>query len=199
MSEPQWFYSSLAQVTAAIVGFVGGFLLLRLLEVMRDWGSLLDKLQHRQSQWSHAESQERQYDQIHPPKIGPFTGERLRLTNDESQAWDDLYGTIQERSLATMPRELLFSLAAVTLIAILFSLGPLLFLDHPDLLERSLWLTSLALSLATVAATVVLAVRRAYRKLHGYELYPHTKARLEDYELWIEGMQEREQEKSHGP
>ena len=44
MEQPQWFYSSLARVTAAIVGFVGGFLLVRLLEVMRDWSGLVDRL-----------------------------------------------------------------------------------------------------------------------------------------------------------
>lgn len=40
MADPSWFYSSLSQVTAAIVGFVGGFLILRLQQLMRDWRSL---------------------------------------------------------------------------------------------------------------------------------------------------------------
>jgi hypothetical protein len=42
IADPGWFSSSLAQVTAAIVGFLGGFVILRLLDfhegVERDRG-----------------------------------------------------------------------------------------------------------------------------------------------------------------
>jgi hypothetical protein len=36
VADPSWFYSSLSQVTAAIVGFLGGFLILRLLGHISD-------------------------------------------------------------------------------------------------------------------------------------------------------------------
>ncbi len=139
--------------------------------------------------------EERQYDHVHE-ELGPYTGERLRLSNQESVAWDEVHETIRERSLTRMPRELLFSLGVVTAIAIAFVLGPLLRLDDPSLSERLVWLLSLCVLLIAVAGSIALAVRRSYRDLHTYQLYPHTQARLEDYELWIEGMQERdEQEK----
>lgn len=194
MEQPQWFYSSLAQVTAAIVGFVGGFLLLRLLEVMREWSALSDRLGERQRRWSRAQHREDQYDQIHEMKTGPYKGERLRLANEVSDAWSDLYETIQEQRGAKMPSDLLWSLGLIVLVAYAFALGPLLALDHPGLVERGVWLGALATALALLAAFLRGAVRARYKTLRDFKLYPHAYARLEDYELWIEGMLEREQE-----
>lgn len=194
MSQPQWFYSALAQVTAAIVGFIGGFLLLRLLELLREWRTLTERLEDRQARWSHAEFLERQYDQIHEAEIGPYKGERLKLSNDQSASWSDLYKAIQERELVKMPRELLWALATVTVIALVFALGPLLVLDAPSILERASWLGGLALALALIAFLLAATVRSRHKELHAYELHPHTQARLDDYEMWIEGMQEQERQ-----
>jgi hypothetical protein len=194
VEQPQWFYSSLAQVTAAIVGFVGGFLLLRLLEVIRDWSGLVDRLRERQTRWARADHRERAYDQVHELKLGPFTGERLELSNDESETWSDLYETIQEQRATKMPTDLLWSLGLVTLIAFAFALGPLLALDHPSFYERLIWLAGLATALGALVALLRAAVRARYKALQEFELYPHTKARLEDYELQIEGMLERDRE-----
>lgn len=194
MGQPQWFYSSLAQVTAAIVGFVGGFLLLRLLEVMRDWSALGDELRERQKRWSGADHRERAYDQAHELKLGPFTGERLKLSNDESDAWSDLYETIQAQRATKMPTDLLWSLGLVALIAFAFALGPLLALTHPSFWERLIWLAGLATALGALVALLRATVRARYKALQEVELYPHTQARLEDYELQIEGMLERDRE-----
>lgn len=194
MAQPEWFYSSLAQVTGAIVGFLGGFLLLRLLEVMREWQSLQERLGERQTRWSRAHSRERAYDQVHPPKLGPFTGERLKLSNDLSDAWSDLYEVIEERRRARLPADLLWSLALVTLIAFSFALGPLLALEEPSATERVLWLGTLGTALIGLATLLRAAVYNRYKALQGFKLYPRTVARLEDYELWVEGMQELEEQ-----
>lgn len=194
MHEPQWFYSSLAQVTAAIVGFVGGFLLLRLLEVMREWSALTDRLRERQTRWSRASQRRDQYDQGRSPERGPFEGERLKLSYEESDAWSDLYQAIQEQRASKMPNELLWSLGLVTVVAFLFALGPLIALDAPGIVERAIWLAALAAALALLAALLRAAVSARYKTLRNLQLYPHTEARLEEYELWIEGIVEREQE-----
>lgn len=192
MEQPQWFYSSLAQVTAALVGFIGGFLLLRLLEVMREWKTLLDRLQDRQSKWSRAERLEWHYDQTHESKLGPYQGEKLRLNNDTSDSWSALYDTLQERSAAKMPVELLASLGAVTTIALVFGLGPLLALDHPSFSERMAWTGGLATGLSLVAVLLANAVRSRHKQLHSFKIYPHTQGHLDEYEAWIEGMVEQE-------
>jgi hypothetical protein len=44
IADPGWFYSSLAQVTAAIVGFLGGFVILRLLDFTKEWRETADAI-----------------------------------------------------------------------------------------------------------------------------------------------------------
>jgi hypothetical protein len=96
-ADPSWFYSSLSQVTAAVVGFVGGFLVLLLQQQISAWRELLVQLETGQTRWwltsdtFHQKGQEEWIPQLHV---------------ERQQRWAELTHALAEKERARMPLEL---------------------------------------------------------------------------------------------
>ena len=195
MNEPQWFFSSLAQVTAAIVGFLGGFLLLRLLEMMREWRTIEQRLRERQKVWSRAHwINEQMRDEDH--KLGPFTGERLQVSRNETHAWGDLYETIKEWQAIAIPREVKYALGGLMILALGGTLGPLLALRAPSLFTRTIWLGLWAVVFIALSLSIWVVLVRTEQEVKAFKLYDHTEGKLEDYELWVQELDYRMEQRS---
>jgi hypothetical protein len=52
VTDPSWFYSSIAQSTAALVGFVGGFYIFRLQTYLSEWAAATRSLEALQQRWA---------------------------------------------------------------------------------------------------------------------------------------------------
>lgn len=195
--EPEWFYSSLAQVVAALSGFIGGFLLLRLLDTMREWNGLKERLRQLQIAWNRAHHKNESYREQDERHFGPFTGERLEASQAETAAWGDLYQAIQDSRAAMMPGELTLAIVGVAFLALGGTLGPLFFLPAPAVGDKVPWLLAVGVVFAGLLGVVYRGARRALKDLKEFEkseLYSLTEWRLEDYELQIEGWRDRDEQ-----
>jgi hypothetical protein len=187
MPDASWFYSSLSQVTAAIVGFVGGFLVLRLLDFIRDWGSLLARLESSQSEWSNASA-------YADHEKGDSTAARQR----ESLLWTVLYRTIQERHEAKMPSEILVGGALLLLLMGVGVVWPLASLRAPSNGTQSMFLVPFNGLVLAFAVLMYVRGRAALKKLKDFKLWDRTEGDVVNYEMQIEAWQaEDEWRKQH--
>ncbi|HEX8004313.1 MAG TPA: hypothetical protein VF519_16625 [Mycobacteriales bacterium] len=170
--SPEWFYSSLAQVTASLVGFLGAFLLVRLSSYIADWRDAASALDRLQRSWSIAHTSglhERAYEALW----------ELRVLDDRRQA---------ER----FPREIP---AVFALVGLVFGVGvvlPLLALGAPSNAAQAAYLGPVALLVVAGAAIMLLAARRAFREWRTVALWDVVHRRLDEerdneaaYEEWL--------------
>ena len=123
-SDPAWFYSSLSQVTAAVVGFMGGFVFLRLQDVMAMWRDLAFRQTARELDWLAAKRSIRK-------RKESSTAVPAELETAERRAWVELWVTLKEREGIEMPRSLGLLGLLLTLLLGLGAVAPLLLLGAP--------------------------------------------------------------------
>ena len=95
-AEPSWFYSSLAQVTAAIVGFLGGFIILRLLGFMSEWRETADGIRTTGAAWN---AKRKELDRAEgDPNTTPA------IESEIDRLWGELVRLLTRRDAARFPR-----------------------------------------------------------------------------------------------
>jgi hypothetical protein len=88
--DPAWFFSSLAQATAALVGFVGGFSFYRLHGYIAEWTAAARELGTQQRRWPAARRDVRREDarRVDDPSEGPRGRTHAELLADN--LWGDV-------------------------------------------------------------------------------------------------------------
>jgi len=124
IADPGWFYSSLAQVTAAIVGFLGGFVIVRLLDFIKEWRETADGLVTTRALYNAKQRE---------PDTAKETGHHASpIESDVDRLWGELVRLLRRRDAARFPsvvNRLTFGLLALTAVGILW---PLLALEGPS-------------------------------------------------------------------
>ncbi|HVE95050.1 MAG TPA: hypothetical protein VNB24_09030 [Acidimicrobiales bacterium] len=184
--DPEWFYSSTAQATAALVGFAGAFLLLRLQDYMAHWRSRARELASAQSAWASAdlivEAQERTWRkaakgrQTRPPREQYVSRADERVCDE---AWRRLRPLLDEQDSDKFPMELWVATALVGLLYTLGCVVPLLLLGSPNN-SQQLLVVGLVSALVVVFGLFMLCrARVAFREWLKTPLYDRTELRFE--------------------
>ncbi len=184
------FYSSLSQVTAAIVGFFGGFLILRLLGYITDWRELRRRLESTQSRWAFMESAAEEGERRYSDEAF-----YLQLRAEENRLWSELFRAKQEQGHVEMPVELGF---AGVVLAALIGIGviwPLFALAAPSNHLQSVFLLPWMILMVIFAALMYLKARQAYRELKAFQLWDRVEAQYEDQLLQAEAWEEHTHDK----
>ncbi len=133
MNDPAWFYSSLAQVTAAFIGFVGGFIFLRLQQIFAGWRDLALRLQAAQMAWITARRNIRKRTEANIAVL-PEMDTEVRRT------WVELWFILKQRQIASLPRNLGLWVVLLLALSIVGIIGPLIALQEPVLSTRVVFL-----------------------------------------------------------
>ncbi len=179
VTDPAWFFSSLAQVTGAIVGFAGGFLILRLQGYITDWERLLARLETGQTQWLLTT------DRYHTIERGDVWDHQLSI--EKNQRWAELMRAQRELDDARMPAELV--VAGILLIG-LVAVGivwPLLALGAPTNGAQISYLSPWGLLILAVGGVMFWRANSALSRLRSFKLRGDAAAQLEDEKLQEEG------------
>ena len=174
MHDSAWFFSSLAQVSAGLVGLIGGFVVLRLHDQIGRWQELRTDILLLQSRWVNL-------DQMNPgrPLVREFERER-------ALAWNEFMIAYARGQQAKMPGDLVLALPILFLIFVVGALVPLARLDAPSTGERAVMLATVA-GLILVFGTVLLAAgRRAMRQVRAPVLLPQTTDQLKSLEVAVQ-------------
>jgi len=173
---PEWFYTSLAQVTASLVGFLGAFLLVRLSAYIGEWRTSANELHRLQRTWSVARS----------TNAGPRAEEALW----EIRVLDD------RRRGERFPRELPLVFVVLGLVFVVGVVLPLMALAAPAEGTRTAYVLPVALLVVAGAAIMLLAARQAFREWVKAELTEPVRRALATereaeraYEDWLRSQQ----------
>lgn len=170
-SDPQWFYSSLAQVSAGLVGLLGGFLLVRLSSYIAEWRDRRTTLLRLEREWraATAATLRRQ-----------ATGDAARreAREREEDAWYSLRVAADERETARFPGELVVTLAVLAALLGAGVVAPLVALGAPGNTEQVAYVAAIALLVVGVGLVMTVAALRAFGGWRGLALDPRTEARL---------------------
>lgn len=172
MNDAAWFYSSLAQVSAAVVAFLGGFLLLRLQDYERYWQDVLVRLRMNQARWA----QDRD------------------LQPNASFSWNELVRAVEEQKQASVPRHIFWSGGCLALLFITGSVAPLFALRAPSNPAKAWFLLPVA---ALVLAFVVIAYvrsRKTLAELKAFKLWPLVDGAYIDWEMQNEAWAARRED-----
>jgi len=184
LPNPGWFYSSLAQVTAAIVGFLGGFIILRLTGFMSEWRETADTITTISAAY-HAKRNEKKRAQGDPATTPGIESEEDRL-------WSELVRLLKRRDRAEFPRVVKWlagGLLALTAVGIVW---PLVALDGPSNLEQSTFLVSWSLVVLLVGFGIASEALRSLTSLKKTRLSKELETEYETYMLLFEGGEEEE-------
>lgn len=203
--DPSWFFSSLAQSSAAVVGFIGAFLIFRIQDYMNAWARDVLDLEALQRRWGAAEAdcryQDARWDEVlanrvkgtlHPNRLDYIDPSRER---ERDAAWIELRPLLDRRSTVEVPRELRQVALLIGALFVVGTLLPLLFLGAPTNGAQTLWLVAVA---TMVALTGMAMLRRAHRAFHVFKNLPLAGMvdwKYEDQQLWEQGIEEREKER----
>jgi hypothetical protein len=191
VGDASWFYSSLAQVTAALVGLLGGFLTLRLLGYMNDWRQLEGRLKLLQNSWVLADLATENNSQLKTPT------EQADARREENRLWNELLFSIEERETAVVPREFLWGGLTLFLLLIAGVLLPLLLLDQPDVLEKSGLLALFAALVLLFSSFIYVGASSSLESLQREDvLWERTQGRYEDHQMTVEGWRLRRGEEA---
>ena len=174
MSDPQWFYSSLAQVSAGLVGLLGGFLLVRLSSYIAEWRDRRTALLRLEREWHAAERAA-----LRTTARDTTTREAAREARERTEdAWFALRVAADERETARFPGELVLTL--VVLAALLASgvVAPLVALGAPGNTEQVVYVAVIALLVVGVGLVMTVAAARAFAGWRLLGLADKTEARL---------------------
>lgn len=203
MTDSSWFYSSLSQVTAAIVGFFGGFFILRLLNYTGEWRQLRSRLESTQSAWI---LQERSTEDVESSHLD--TLERQAKV-DADRLWLDLKRAIDARRLAKMPRELLWGALLLGVLLLVGSVWPLLVLGGPSNSQQLGFLVPWVIVLAAFGLLMYFQARASLNELKSLKLADRTEGQYEEDALqeeawaaqqaWWEEEQRKKKERPSAP
>jgi hypothetical protein len=174
--DASWFYSSLAQSSAAIVGFLGGFYIYRLLSFMEEWEGRKDRLQSFQQRWasSHHEN-EAQWDEFtasgHTGPVANFPGWDAEITRRERDDWRQLRTALDEQRLARFPSEL--NVLALLLLALFLvgTVAPLAALEAPAAGEKAVYVGSVIAIIGATAIYVRVQAGRVFETWKNEKMY----------------------------
>ena len=170
--SPEWFYSSLTQVTASLVGFLGAFLLVRLSAYVGEWRDAANQLDRLQRSWT----------------IAHMSGltERAEETLWELRVLDD------RRRDDRFPRELPVVFVLVGLVFVVGVVVPMMAFDAPGDATKAAYVVPVALLVVAGAAIMLVAARRAYGEWRTVALLDVVHRRLDEaranevaYEEWL--------------
>ena len=179
LDSPTWFYSSLAQVTAALVGLVGGFLFLRLQRRMTYLVELLDRLRSAQVAWREAAHVVREHARRHG-EVEPA------LEVEETRARRELVTAVRAARASEYPAKQVRLPAFLLLILLFVGAGlPLLALDEPDLGEKMLYLVPAIAIVLLFLVVVNVEPRRRKRAIDRYlrnDIPPDVQSLVDEWE-----------------
>lgn len=177
--DPGWFYSSLAQVTAALVGFMGGFVILRLVAFMSEWRESADRIRTtgaayhaKRAEWAKAEG-------------NPTTTPAIEYEQD--RLWNELIQLLTRRDAARFPRVISWLAAGLLVLAGVGIAWPLVELEGPSNLKQWAFLIPWALVMLLVALGIAWEAFRALRSLRQTRLSEGSEAEYETFMLQFEG------------
>ena len=189
-SDPSWFYSSLAQSSAAVVGFVGAFLIFRIQDYMAAWARMASELQTLQGRWSVAATQVRSQENawLRAVRSGEVEGTQQdhkqfvdsALERQEDEAWRDLRPLLDRRRTEEFPRELVMSAALLGALFLVGTLAPLMFLSSPSNLAQVLWVVLVGAAVAVVAGAMLYRAKQEYDRFKNQLLFSSV---LGEYEV----------------
>lgn len=182
-AESAWFYSSLSQVTAAIVGFVGAFLILRLQTHISDWNDLLVRLETGQTRWL-------------------LTSDTFALDSrfqlEKGILWAELLRALEEQKRAKMPSEITWGGCLLLALLAMGTAWPLIALQAPDLARKLSFLVPWGVLVLVLVSVMYLRARSVLGQLRRFELSGAAARQYEDYILQMEGLVAREEEERQG-
>jgi preprotein translocase subunit Sss1 len=177
--DPGWFYSSLAQVTAAIVGFLGGFIIVRLVGFMSEWRGTADQIGTTGAAYN-AKRNEKAKAQGNPATTPG-------IEYDEDRLWNELVRLLRRRDRAEFPRVvkwLALGLLALTGVGIVW---PLVELQGPRDLRQWAFLVPWAIVVLLAAFAIAVEALRSLKSLKETTLSPDTE---EGYRLFMRRFEE---------
>lgn len=205
--DPSWFYSSVAQATAALVGFAGAFLLLRLQDYTSRWRARADEIMTLQREWSSADLevswQEEEYLRAGNTEFAPRAAtvdEALERRRDD--VWRLLRPLLDERSAATFPWELGALLAVLGLLLVVGCFVPLAELDAPSNQDQWRILVPIAVLVSAAGLLMLLQARNAFNAFKTVQIfkrtdYEHTQ-QLDNEDAYEQRMAEEKAERLTG-
>lgn len=193
--EPAWFFSSLAQVTAAIVAFLGGFLTLRLQDQVKEWRALRIGLVSTQRRWLGAKrAAERFWDQYAKTQgTGPIEGPTPELDR-ENETWASLVDLIEEQKQSTLPRFFSIGAVALSMLLVVGVVLPLLDLDAPSDRMQAAYLAIFLLPLVGFASATAFVARAELRAVRTLRLWDRVVAEYENYLANVEMWEQQEEQ-----
>jgi hypothetical protein len=174
--DPSWFYSSLSQVTAAIVGFLGGFLVLRVHGITARWQELVTQLDTLESAWQSAENAIRQKGRR---QIAVLPNEEM----EEGRLFEELRKADREAVVAAMPTELLWAACVLVALLAVGGLWPLLTLGSPSNRIQAGFLGPFSLLVLAFTGLQYWELRRALKKLKAFRLMKYTRRRIDEADV----------------
>ena len=206
--DPSWFYSSLAQSSAAVVGFVGAFLIFRIQDYMASWTRMASEIEALQRRWSLAESQvrSREWSQelsqeqarlIRVMTMGTLQDDKKfvdALERQQDDAWRDLRPLLDRRRTDEFPRELAISAALLGALFLAGTLAPLLFLSAPSNGLQVVWLVLVGATVAVIAGAMLYRAKQEFDRFKKVPLYGRVGGEYDHQLAQEEGLEEREHE-----
>ncbi len=169
--DPQWFYSSVAQVSSAFVGFLGGFFILRLQTYSQEWRELRLEIERLSRVIAVTQAASRRLRRevgnrspaaaaadASTPTDEPSADE-VQMQRRRTDALRELPTLLDRRASATFPFELTL-MAILLFLLLLGGVGaPLLALPRPGIHEKLVYLLGVGgLFLALGTSMLVLAL-----------------------------------------
>jgi hypothetical protein len=185
-SDPGWFYSSLAQVTAALVGFLGGFLILRLLTLMEGWRTLLGRLAQTDVDWRWKRT-------ANETEVrGTRSGVPIHVRAEEERLWFELQRLMREKDQASIPKAIWRGVALLGLLSLVGIAWPLMALDAPAGSTRALMLAVCLVLVAGLLAVALIEGSHALGELSNFKMSDDVEKERAQRELDIEAQARRE-------
>jgi hypothetical protein len=169
LTDAACFYSSLAQVTAAVVAFLGGFLLLRLQDYERYWQDILVRPRVNQARWSQDKD----------------------LQPNASFSWNELVRAVDEQRQAAVPGHIL-SGGCLAVMFLVGSIAPLFALGEPDDSAKAWFLIPTALLVLVFVAIAFLRSRATLATVKAFELWPYVEGEYIEWEMQNEAWAAKE-------
>lgn len=198
--DPSWFYSSLAQSTAAIVGFVGAFLIFRIQDYTASWTRKRAELETLQRRWIPAqiiaEQQERVWDEAMEaqPETPRASIVDPRLESQRDATWRDLRPLLDDQIQAAFPTELVVITSLLGLLFVVGTLLPLLFLAAPANSDQAIWAAVVGLLLALTAVYMLRRSHSVYLRFKQATVLPIVANEYEMQQLNEEAWEQQAQE-----
>ena len=197
--DPSWFYSSVAQATAALVGFAGAFMLLRLQENTTRWRTAADQLFELQREWIGADVIVSQQEGEYWKRVEKMGAERTHprefvdpvLERQRDDAWRRLRPLLDRRDQDQFPRELSYLLLVLGLLFMVGCVVPLMLLGAPSTTAQTSVLTPIVVLLLVTGVLMIMLAKRSFTSWKTATVFPRTAGEHEQQLLNEEGYEQR--------